>query len=571
MENFFRENGVKWLWERIKTLLSAKQDKLVSGTNIKTINGTSLLGSGNVTISGGSGGGDFDSSGTYPNLTAGKATKLATARTISLSGGASGSVSFDGSANRSLDVTGLKEAYLTAGGRNITYGYSMLDGMATVEGWNNRLSYWNTDYITVEYTNNYTENEDGTESAETIWTDYFEGKTSDDRKKILTTIVTNGLTGYVLELTGAYATPCIAEQSRLRVTIEPYSGRYFVGKKILTRLSRGSTSYNDQLIVEKVTRADYNNGNTENWVKVTQDQVAGDSGWNSFATPISNFGISQYASTRRLRLTYIAKTSREHGFAVSQIRLIGDNVFETDDALAKTGFLYTWDIDKNATFPAAITATKHVTQDGTSNQVVLGDGSLKSLSEIGKTYSVVTTSADGLMSKGMYAALKDGFITNIVNVTTNESNVELSYNAAYPNGDGTFTIAEGEGVEIPLATTTTAGVMSAADKIKLDGFDGFNTAKDYVGADVADGVYGRNNYIDLSGKGLNEGDIIIVTHKNGNYVAYAMLIWTDGGMLEIKNESTPVTTISTQHPYIIFSSVQATDEITVRKIQTTRL
>lgn len=33
--------------------LSSKQDVLVSGTNIKTINGNSLLGSGNITISGG--------------------------------------------------------------------------------------------------------------------------------------------------------------------------------------------------------------------------------------------------------------------------------------------------------------------------------------------------------------------------------------------------------------------------------------------------------------------------------------------------------------------------------------
>lgn len=38
---------------------STKQDKLISGTNIKTINGTSILGSGNITISGGSGGADI--------------------------------------------------------------------------------------------------------------------------------------------------------------------------------------------------------------------------------------------------------------------------------------------------------------------------------------------------------------------------------------------------------------------------------------------------------------------------------------------------------------------------------
>jgi hypothetical protein len=33
--------------------LNNKQDKLISGTNIKTVNGTSILGSGDITISGG--------------------------------------------------------------------------------------------------------------------------------------------------------------------------------------------------------------------------------------------------------------------------------------------------------------------------------------------------------------------------------------------------------------------------------------------------------------------------------------------------------------------------------------
>ena len=41
--------------EPLKTSIGNKQDTLVSGTNIKTINGESILGSGNITISGGSG------------------------------------------------------------------------------------------------------------------------------------------------------------------------------------------------------------------------------------------------------------------------------------------------------------------------------------------------------------------------------------------------------------------------------------------------------------------------------------------------------------------------------------
>jgi hypothetical protein len=38
----------------LEDIVEIKPDRLVSGTNIKTINGTSILGSGDITISGGS-------------------------------------------------------------------------------------------------------------------------------------------------------------------------------------------------------------------------------------------------------------------------------------------------------------------------------------------------------------------------------------------------------------------------------------------------------------------------------------------------------------------------------------
>ena len=44
----------------LETLLSGKQQTLVSGSNIKTINGESVLGSGNISVSGGGGGGDVN-------------------------------------------------------------------------------------------------------------------------------------------------------------------------------------------------------------------------------------------------------------------------------------------------------------------------------------------------------------------------------------------------------------------------------------------------------------------------------------------------------------------------------
>lgn len=57
--------------EKITELLAAKQDALVSGTNIKTINNQSILGSGNITIEGGGGGGGLETRILYvPEMTA---------------------------------------------------------------------------------------------------------------------------------------------------------------------------------------------------------------------------------------------------------------------------------------------------------------------------------------------------------------------------------------------------------------------------------------------------------------------------------------------------------------------
>ena len=42
--------------DNINVLLSTKQDTLISGTNIKTINGQSLMGEGDINIISGSGG-----------------------------------------------------------------------------------------------------------------------------------------------------------------------------------------------------------------------------------------------------------------------------------------------------------------------------------------------------------------------------------------------------------------------------------------------------------------------------------------------------------------------------------
>ncbi len=52
MGKFLDQSGLEYYDGKIKAVIKKKQDTLVSGTNIKTINGSSILGSGNLTVGG---------------------------------------------------------------------------------------------------------------------------------------------------------------------------------------------------------------------------------------------------------------------------------------------------------------------------------------------------------------------------------------------------------------------------------------------------------------------------------------------------------------------------------------
>lgn len=49
-DNYLNRTGLAYFWNKIKSALAGKQETLVSGSNIKTINGGSILGSGNLEV-----------------------------------------------------------------------------------------------------------------------------------------------------------------------------------------------------------------------------------------------------------------------------------------------------------------------------------------------------------------------------------------------------------------------------------------------------------------------------------------------------------------------------------------
>lgn len=424
-------NGLQILWAKIKSLLVTKQDTLISGDNIKTINGTSLLGSGNVSISGGSGGGDFDSSGTYPNLTAGKATKLATARTISLSGGARGTATaFDGSKDVSIPVTSLGDLSLTRVYKDDGKANTLsLADLASPLFASNRLAFNNPNSILI-----YKSNDGGT-----TWIDY--GATDEQKTGLVSGLIQRI---YI----GGKSTAQVANQDRLRIILTLDRNAYTTIEEFLLYISTAG-ALSCQCKLSYITISQFNSDadyNAQTYNEITTKEVLGWSGWNRLIQSIdASFGTTYSVNNIKAFLfefwfeDYRSGYENTIGFYISQLIGIGRNVFENDTGceMMHNGHLYSYDWRKNATFPAEIRGTKHVTIGGTAEQLVLGNGGLKSIKDI--TDSLSYYSVDNIISK----------LTKGGNTTVNDNIVTTNGE----NRDTYFTIGTSEPIDTSIPYT----------------------------------------------------------------------------------------------------------------------
>ena len=372
-----------------------------------------------------------------------KADKLTTARKIGITGGAVGTgTNFDGSASINIPVTTLYDTpleYKTLSDRNTeAKGLTLIDAV-TGQFTANRLAFKRPENILIEYSNDGGVN----------WN--ISSHTDKTKVELVSGIGANLYLGN--KTTGQTI------QDKLRITI-------FAAKDGLDFYSTWQRLYvylSTNGAIGLHCTYEYSLRDTpDNWVSQGDWRMVGWSGWNK----LSNIGSTAFGEKNSsshpfaIRLTfwfvghadgYENKTST----CIYKLELRGTTVYNnsTGCKLAETGHMYDYDWQKNTTFPANVTATKHITQGGTANQVTLGNGFLKDISELSPI-----TDADAEI-------LLDNHIHSI-NVNANGNDVNISVIESSKNGNTWET--EEKNIPLPVATQDTAGIISAADKKKID-------------------------------------------------------------------------------------------------------
>lgn len=269
---------------------------------------------------------------------AGTADKLKTTRSIALGTGVAGTATnFDGSTNITIPVTSIKESYLSWGGKDLASSVSPI-GVAMSSVHNaNRLAFLNPDALSFETST------DGGSTWSPLTVD-------DEKKTRLTTLFNTSINVG----TGSTATTNL----RTRLTIRAQSYVYFGPKKLLIRVS-SPHGMNVKL--------EYKTGQTDaSWVEMKTCTLGGWSGWNEI--DVSSMytlggGSNQYSNKWYLRLTFGTTSIGNASYTstlsqVMGIAMFGGNCWSKASTLGETGHLYEIDWQKNATFPAAVSAAE---------------------------------------------------------------------------------------------------------------------------------------------------------------------------------------------------------------------
>ena len=271
------------------------------------------------------------------------ATTLQTTRSISLGTAVTSTATgFNGGGNITIPVTGVSEAYLTWGGKNLSANYAPIDAAMMPDLGANRLAFTPASNVTIEYSQN----------GGTTWVNYG----ASDATKIN---LLNGNSSTIQVGGGSYPAGTDYTNYLVRLTINTAGQIYTVLNKFILLIStNGSTG--TYCTIDARTQTDFLNS-VDTWtVFSNQTPIAGWSGYNVINTSgLTTFGNTPASQYGQVRFTFgqTGYNVTYTGLQILKILGFGGVGWQTPSTLAGSGNIYTYDSLKNVTFPAIVTAT----------------------------------------------------------------------------------------------------------------------------------------------------------------------------------------------------------------------
>ena len=246
--------------------------------------------------------------------------------------------------------------YVQWGGNSLSGNVSPADAGCIDDFGHNKAAYWGG-LIDVEYSTD----------GGTTWTDY--GLTDDQKWNLVTLSVVNIYAGkQVATVTNGLLNNDNITNYRGRITLHTRNAQgspkfYSALKKIVINFTTSGAS-NCKVKLYTRTIANYNN-NVDTWTERGEFVVSGWSGWNSIPfTRTLGGAATQTGQDADLRIEFWgggvpANTTSACCCALLNIRLIGVTNW-TVDSFAQYGHIYSFDRNKNVTFPANVNSPKFV-------------------------------------------------------------------------------------------------------------------------------------------------------------------------------------------------------------------
>lgn len=336
------------------------------------------------------------------------ATKLATAKTVSLSGDVTGSTTFDGSKNVAITTTvkNVHEGSITWGGKDTSGNFGPLDAGLVPELGANRFAFLKPAGLSAEYSID----------GGTTWIEY-------PNNINLSGGIFGAGKGPYLTIDPLNNKENITSLYKVRVTINANkSGIYTELNKFIIYLStNGSSGCTVDLTGKKNGSDDYVN-------LKTGAPISGWSGYNVInCSLILGGSFTDYISDLRFTFNITSHNSNHSGLLITQILAFGGVGWTTPSVLAKTGHLYSYNLNQNATFPSSVIANKFTTVGGTANNLVAGNGSLINITDIkngGSANNLSSARTFALIGEVTGSASSD--LTNGVSIDTTLSNLDAS-------------------------------------------------------------------------------------------------------------------------------------------------